>query len=215
MFDTENAVVIMPELPNRAMGDKVVGAYFLYHPKTNKFYVGSGKLYFRKHHHFQHLKNNIHHNKDLQLAYNDDQLLYFYVYKITENQEAAFDAEQELLDFYYPKGMLFNKAQNARLSGIGRIVSDKEKEILRNIKIGIQRPQSVIDKIKLARQNQLASPEANERMRIGNLKRSKQVSLDGVIYDSCRQAARILKIDKSTIVDRINSPSKYNNWYFV
>jgi len=204
-------ILLNPDCPRRGESKLVYGAYLLFHHKSKRVYVGSGKLYFRRHSHFRYLALNQHHNRDLQLAYNDDPNISFHVIQITKTVEEAFDLEQHFLNYYFNKGLLFNIATDARISASGRILSNENKQLLRSLKIGIPRSNDTILKIKKARQRQLNSKEAMERMRIGNLKRSKQIVIDGLVYDSYRDASRKLNIDKTTVGDRINS-NKWPTW---
>jgi len=108
------------------------GAYLIYHYKTRKMYIGhTCCLYNRKHQHTSRLKSNTHSNAELQKTYNDDSRISFHVIQITDDEEKAKDIEQQFLDFYFNKGLLFNKDPNAR-SHIGSKKSDETKNKISN-----------------------------------------------------------------------------------
>lgn len=53
----------------RKQGDSVVGVYLIHNEETGEGYIGSGVLNQRRNQHFWALRKHVHHNRDLQAAY--------------------------------------------------------------------------------------------------------------------------------------------------
>ena len=112
------------------------GAYQLIHTTTGKVYVGStNDLERRIKEHMRLLKNGKHAVKNLLDAFLLSPDITVKVFK-TDTKEEALELEQSLIDRYKDSGMLFNIADNARYSALGREGGDYQKNIVRQIHTG-------------------------------------------------------------------------------
>lgn len=219
------------------------GVYLIHHQFTDKVYIGGTVLLTdRINRHISLLKGNRHYNRELQDAYNLYPYIDIY-FKPLESKEAAHVAEQELLDKYFKEEYIFNLAPNAitqeglrhsdqtiekmkatrnkpemkafisnlfkgkplseehkrnvGLSLKGRKVSDHNKQITSALFKGVKR-----------------TDEVTANIREAILAKSPRISINGVIYRGCGEAARSLGIKRTTIQYRLNSKSdEFKDWY--
>lgn len=117
---------------------KSPGMYIISNPERTQCYVGStGNLYSRQRAHRVALKNLTNNaNQGVQILYNQYGLNLIVEYAIANDREHAYDLEQAYLDEHYGQPYLLNKAKDARLPGIGRIVSEDHKESTRQRSLG-------------------------------------------------------------------------------
>lgn len=142
------------------------GTYTISHKKTGRIYIGSSNdMPRRARTHKSQLKNNCHPNWDLQRAYNDDPEIEFF-FIITEDREAAYDREEQLINHWKDKVSLFNIATDVRngvanlseesiakikqaITGLSRTEETRDK--IRQAKLGIKRPAHIGEKIRQAK----------------------------------------------------------------
>lgn len=140
------------------MENEKIGAYLIHDTVTGKHYIGStSDLHKRKLRHESDLRCNVHKNKELQNAFNENnenklEPRFNFVQINLETREDAFDYEQLILDDYINSGLLFNVAFNARSSPTG-----------------LPRSQETRDKISLGHIGKKLSPEHIEKMRLSKI----------------------------------------------
>lgn len=184
------------------------GAYTITHIATGKIYVGSSEdLRRRQRRHVVNLRRGICDSKLLQEAYNQDPRLKFYSW-IAENAEQALDLEQELLDHYRGTGLLFNLGTDVRKPRKGiPFGSEARRKLLVTLR---SRPE-ILERARirgLARVGSTHTPESLAKMRE---MWGKKVSVNGVVYDSIKAAAKAFEVDPATINNRCNNTSPH--WY--
>ena len=160
---------------------------------NNKNYVGSSSnLKKRIREHFSCLKRNTHPNSRLQRAFNKYGIEAF-SYKIVSicPPEYLIKLEQWFIDntkntvnlnpfAYSSKGRVVKKCTRKKISKalIGKIVSDKTRQLLSDIKLGKPQPKSKETKEKMskAKKGIVFSKEHKQKLKEAALKRSKNLS---------------------------------------
>ena len=160
---------------------------------NNKNYVGSSSnLKKRIREHFSCLKRNTHPNSRLQRAFNKYGIEAF-SYKIVSicPPEYLIKLEQWFIDntkntvnlnpfAYSSKGRVVKKSTRKKISKalIGKIVSDKTRQLLSDIKLGKPQPKSKETKEKMskAKKGIVFSKEHKQKLKEAALKRSKNLS---------------------------------------
>src|SRR5690606_32811755 len=123
-------------------------AYTITHVKTGKVYVGSTKDICRRiSKHKSALRLGNHKNYNLQQFYTDSPEIKIKIW-ITKDVEKAREIEQEILNTFHDRNMLFNIAIDAYAASRGRKMQESSKELLR-----------------AATKKQWAIPENRERVR--------------------------------------------------
>lgn len=173
------------------------GVYIILHRSSGKMYIGSsGDIDFRIKAHKRLLKNNRHKNKFLQEAYNHDTDLTILSRDFTTIEEAR-DAEQWLLDKYYPLRKLFNIATDARFPGKGRAYIPSEYRLRRTSE---------------ANKGKIISEKHKDLIREA---RGIKCVIEGVIYPSIAKVAETFGVSQPTVKDRINSKTaRFKEWKF-
>lgn len=145
------------------------GVYLIIDKDNSKAYVGStGDLFKRSTAHCTELKNNIHHNKSLQQAYNEG-VEFEFVTVSTPTREEAYKLEQTILDDYINTDLLLNSAQDVKAGMKGRTHSDEAKEKLRIANTGKIISDEVRAKISATTKGVPKSHEFVEALRLRNL----------------------------------------------
>lgn len=101
-----------------------------------------------------------------------------------------------------------------RLAQIGK---KKTPEHLANIRLAASRrvfTPEILERMRLAATGKKTSPETREKMRAAAQKRSKRISVDGVKYNSVKNASDTLGITTKTIRRRLLSPN-FKEWSFL
>jgi group I intron endonuclease len=216
------------------------GAYALLHESSGNVYVGSTEnLYKRVNQHKTRLNAGEHRNKNLQAVYDEDPR-FSLKFTITETKEHAIEIEQTLLDTFAHSGKLLNIATDARLAGKGLRLSEEARGKLRQSTVAqFASPES--RQVQSERSKALwqdpdfrskhVGQKHSEERKLKNSanvtklwqdpltrdkmgKHGKQVSIEGVIYDSAAAASKITKMSTSTIHGRIHSTADQCKTYF-
>lgn len=179
------------------MKDKCI--YKIINTINNKFYVGSTtnkNERFRTHR--KRLRNNTHHTKHLQAAWNKygEQAFVFHVIEIVQNEETLESAEQRWLNEHVGKDYCYNTSKhvNAPWRGIngknnpnyGKKHSDETKELIKAARANQECPRKgsthTEETKELIRQKKLANPtrawlgktrSEETRQKIGDTQRGK------------------------------------------
>lgn len=200
--------VKISKFPNisKSENNKKPGTYILKQESTNKMYVGStGDLYTRIKSHISKLQKNKSGNRLLQEAFNTNPNFELKIIQ-TENREKAFDLEQELLNkLNFNNEISLNIAKDARIAqkGISSLLGYKMAEDVKK---------------KISKAN-LGKPKSEEHINtLTEVRRNKarNVSIDGVFYRSCGDAADSLGLDYNTVYNRCSKKIiGYDNWKFI
>ena len=198
------------------------GTYLIIHNPSGRFYIGStNNLQRRVSGHRCMLKKGQHPNKNLQSVFTRLEDLSVEV-AIASTVEQARAGEQAMLDEYLndpdccnvgtganstwlPGTVPESVIQKARERSIGNkfakghVVSDEARDAVRQANTGLKRSQDTLDKMSAAK----------DRFK-------RPVEIDGVVYDSARDAASILGINHETVRTRLASNSvSFASWKYI
>lgn len=196
---------IFPDI-SKIDNNKKPGVYVLTQVSTSKSYVGStNDLYTRVKSHISKLQKGKSGCRLLQEAFNDDPNFELRVLPV-ENRNEAFALEQKMLDeIHLNNQVTLNIAKDARISqkGIASL-------------LGHEMADEVKKKISVSN---LGKPKSEEHIKtLTEVRRAKgrHVSIDGICYRSCGDAAEALNSDYDTIYNRCSKDlPNYKNWFFV
>lgn len=156
-------------------------------------------------------------NCNLLRAFNSDPDVQFY-FILVNTRDEAYDIEQWLLDRFWDSNVLFNRQPNAKNS-TGILVSDKTKEKLRLLKIGIkQTPEHIENRMKKIHLSgrKINNKNSLKSLQERSIRMSKPVSIEGNRYNSVKIAGKILGIQRSTIQKRVKSNSLlFKDWFWL
>lgn len=212
---------------------RINAVYLLYQEGTRRVYVGSsGMPGLRAGRHLVLLKGKRHYNPTFQELY-DENPNFYAVYYTVATREEAYTLEQALIDYYLPTGKLINRALDALAPNRGRIASAETREKQRQAKLGIPRSEESRRRQSEAQLGRVQSEETRKRLsaakkgkaqpdhiaamcRERNRLRSKPVNINGVIYESIREASRQLNMARDNVKSRVKSTqSKWKDWFYV
>jgi len=191
--------------------------YRITHHKSGKFYIGStGNFQQRKLEHESALRRNCHTNSELQQAYNDDPNIAIEIETIAKDREEAYNLEQKHLDEHIRSGTLFNKDTEAKGWLQGQPCSDERKAAISYANSGRTHSPETKKQIGDTQRGRKRAEEAVEKMKETLRKKSKAVSIKGVIYPSIGVAIEALGVDYNTISNRVRSQTDaFSDWFFV
>lgn len=198
---------------------KAPGVYVLYTPDT--FYLGSTKeLQQRFQKHLQHLARGTHPTEKLQSSYDQHNGQVQLAYKVTENRDAAYDLELEMLQAAKGHPALANKVTESSRGPVGMVHTEETRRKMGQHMIG--------SKLNVGRKHSAETRAKKSLIMLGNQhlkgfkfsdeqrkhvsegvrnsphRRNKRlVVIEGVEYDSIQDAAEQLGINYSTLRDRL------------
>lgn len=206
-----------------------VGVYILQNPHTSETYAGSGDLYKRENAHRCALEQNKHTNYKLQRAYNRDPRFEFIGVPV-ETRDEARDFEQAVIDEFLGSPLFLNIQPDARHCGGGAPVSEETRKKISEANRGKKKPPHVSEFIRqrnLGNQYGLGRQRTDEEKEICRqaakrqwqnpehvAKMRKPVCVNGVVYQTARDAAGALNVPPTTVFNRVNSP-KFPEWSYV
>lgn len=167
---------------------------------NNKIYIGSTQKensHLRKHEHFCKLNGNYHNNKHLQSSWNKYGKENF-IFEIIE--DLVFPVEYEYImsrELYFIKILnpSYNVARETKGGKLGRVISEEQKEHLRNLNTGRKVSDETKAKIKLARSKQVITKEH---------KRNISLSTKGISKNKGRKQSEEQKENTSKKVLELN-----------
>ncbi len=194
-----------PNIP-KPENNKKPGTYILKQESTNKIYVGStNDLYTRIKSHVSKLQKNKSGCRLLQQAFNTDPNFELSIIH-SKSREEAFDLEQKLLNnLHLNNENSLNIAKDARIAqkGISSLLGHKMAEDIK----------------KKISEGNLGKPKSQEHINVlTEVRRNKarNVSIDGIRYRSCGDAADFLGLDYDTVYNRCSKNLiGYDNWKFI
>ena len=141
--------------------DNKPGIYVIQDISDGKAYIGSSvNLKRRMNEHQYRLTHGKHNNIRLQRAFNNGNILNVVTIPvIPEEKDNIRQMEQELLDEFYPKGLLYNVAKNVEAPAIGIKPSQETIEKCRLVNLGRKHTPETIEKNRQARLGVKQSPE--------------------------------------------------------
>lgn len=193
------------------------GAYFILHSETGRIYAGSSlSVNDRVTEHKRYLRNGTHFNKELQEAYNSDQKLETFTTN-TPDRESAFALEQVLLDTFKDTGFLFNRSTQAKNSFSCMVFDEARIEQMRQASLGKKASEETKLRMSISAKGKnlgkKKDPEVEAQLQVKRLEKARKVVVEGVEYESLREASRVLGMGVSSVDYRIRSKdSKYSEW---
>ncbi|QBJ02599.1 endonuclease [Pseudomonas phage Psa21] len=181
------------------------GAYVIKH-RSGIFYIGSATdLIKRRDEHNSRLKNNGHHCKRLQTAFNaNGDLIWEYYY--TTTREEAYEMEKKLIKQHANDPGLTNQFHNGyKPPSLVKAVK-KSADLRRGVTLSNEHKTNISNGLLKAN----ISPEArNARV----ARKKKPVIINDKKYASAKDAAKILNVDDVTLLRRCRSDNpKFANW---
>lgn len=202
---------------------KMIGVYIIRHPFSGTFYIGSsGDYASRRRSHLSKLRENIHGNKKLQVAFNIDRALTWELIP-TDTVEEARALEYKMLKANYENQDIanyhvaqpFSDEHIAALSKAhtGREMSKEHRAALSRSRIGSVHAPETIKKMSVSRIGKPQSADwADKRAESKRLK----VSINGDIHRSAADAATALSISYKTVLRHVRSTDpKFIDWKFA
>lgn len=196
------------------------GIYKIINTVNNHLYVGSSKnLKHRKGQHFSTLKHNKHRNYHLQCAYNKygGENFIFEIIEIIEVevsilQDTLLKREQYWIDTLHPE---YNIAQTAGSCSGYHHTEDAKRRISQNL-LGKKKSPEHAKHIRQGQKGRILTEEHKQKLkdaywRSDTIRHHTEVMIDGVLYNSVKDACRILNISPCTMWKRLNS-EKYPNF---
>jgi group I intron endonuclease len=138
------------------------GIYQITNVKNGKFYIGSAKDFsIRKTNHFCRFKNNLHHSKQMQNAYNKygENIFEFKILLICDIENLIF-YEQLCIDKFKPP-YNFCKVADSKL---GTRHSEETKEKIRRGVLGRKNTDETKHKMSLAQRGHIMSEDAKRKL---------------------------------------------------
>lgn len=199
------------------------GVYLIKNITNGKCYVGSSiHLELRQKEHFAALASNRHINKHLQNAYNKYGRSSFEfeiveTIPISENiKELLLEREQFWIDNLKPDYNILLVAG----STLGFHHSEETKKKISESTKGVKKSEEHAKHIREAQKGKTLTEEHIENLKKGYQKRTNKsphkaiISIDGVIYNSIKEASEQTGVKYNTIQKRLVNP-KFSNYFYV
>lgn len=198
------------------------GVYKIMNNANGKCYIGSSiDLHQRRLQHFAALKYNKHINKHLQNAYNkygvdafDFSILE--VVEITDNiKEVLLSREQFWIDNINPEYNILPVAG----STLGYHHTEETKKKISETMTGVKKSEEHAKHIREAQKGRKLTEEHKAKLSKAAKHRKTMshhtiISIDGVIYNSLKEASEITGVKYNTIQKRLKNP-KFSNYIYV
>lgn len=193
---------------------KQAGIYKIINKVNGSIYIGSScNLEYRKYIHFHKLKQNKHINIHLQRAYNlhGNENFLFEIIEIISSDMPNFkqyllQREQFWIDNLHPTYNILKIAG----SSLGFHHSDETKFIISQTTLGKKKSFEHAKHIKEAQKGRILTEEHKLKLSKAAKKRTKlchfvKVSIDGITYNTIKEAAEKLNLHVSTIQRRLKN----------
>lgn len=198
------------------------GIYRIMNNVNGKCYIGSSvDTHRRQLQHFSALKNNKHYNTHLQNAYNKygcDAFEFSVVenIEITENiKDILIEREQFWIDNIHPEYNILPVAG----SNLGFNHTEETKEKISKTMTGVKKSEEHAKHIRESQKGRVFTEEHKAKLSEAAKHRKGQsnhaiISIDGVIYNSLKEASQITGVKYNTIQKRLKNP-KFPNYFYV
>lgn len=200
----------------------MIGIYCIKNKINGKCYIGStNNLAYRKSMHFHKLKFNRHVNSHLQNSYNKygvDSFEFSIIEIITKdkfNKEYLLIREQHYIDSLHPE---YNILQIAG-SNLGYNHSDETKLQISSTMSGVKKSEEHAKHIRESQKGKILTDDHKKKLSDAAKKRKKpshttRISIDGIEYDSLKEASEKLEIKYHTIQKRLKN-DKFPTYIYI
>lgn len=201
----------------------IAGVYTITNISNGKLYVGSTiHTERRRLEHFSALANNKHINKHLQNAYNkygkeSFEFEVIEILEITDNIKVKLlEREQFWIDNLKPQYNILLVAG----SNLGYQHTEKTKQKISKTTTGMKKSEEHAKHISEGQKGKTLTEEHKKALKEGYSKRKNKqshksiVSIDGVIYESMKEASEKTGVKYDTIYKRLKNP-KFPNYFYV
>lgn len=196
------------------------GVYIIENTQNKKLYVGSSMdLKQRRDNHSTKLKHGGHINKHLQASYNKygkDCFLFKIIEELDNpSKEFLLEREQYWIDKLTPEYNILKTAG----STLGFKHSKETKEKISNSTIGVKKSKEHSINISLGQKGRKLSEEHKQKLSESAKTRTLKchvspIEIDGIKYDSLKEASEITGIKYNTIQKRLKN-SKFSNYRYL
>lgn len=198
------------------------GVYLISNNVNGKCYVGSSiHLTQRRKEHFSKLMHNKHGNAHLQNAYNKygREAFEFEILEtlsIDDNiKENLLKREQFWIDNLKPEYNILLVAG----SSLGYHHSDGTKQKISKSTTGVKKSEEHAKHIREGQKGRVFTEDHKKKLSEAAKRRKRQsnhaiISIDGIIYNSLKEASEITGVKYNTIQKRLKNP-KFPNYYYV
>jgi group I intron endonuclease len=191
------------------------GIYLIRNINNNKCYIGSSNnLEYRKCMHFSKLKHNKHINQHLQNSYNKygkESFIFTIIEECECMKEILLDREQYYINTMNPEYNILKIAGSTL--GFNHSIETKLK--ISNSTIGIKKSKEHCENIKNSQKGKTLTDEHKQKLSESAKNRTKQghttkINIDGINYDSLKEASELLGIKYNTLQRRLVNPNFLN-----
>lgn len=198
------------------------GVYLISNNVNGKCYVGSSiHLTQRRKEHFSRLMHNKHENIHLQNAYNKYgreafEFEILEILSIDDNiKENLLKREQFWIDNLKPEYNILLVAG----SNLGYHHSDETKQKISKSTTGVKKSEEHAKHIREGQKGRVFTEDHKKKLSEAAKRRKRQsnhaiISIDGIIYNSLKEASEITGVKYNTIQKRLKNP-KFPNYYYV
>lgn len=198
------------------------GVYQIVNNVNGKCYVGSSiNLHTRRLRHFNDLLKNKHENEHLQRAYNKygKEAFEFKVIELLEIddniKEKLLSREQFWIDNLKPEYNILPVAG----SSIGYRHTDEAKKKISKATKGVSKSEEHSKHIREAQKGRTFSEEHKSKLSESAKHRKSMshhtiISINGIIYNSIKEASELTGIKYNTIQKRLKNP-KFEEYYYI
>ena len=198
------------------------GIYRIINSSNGKCYVGSSiDINRRRLEHFSALSHNRHVNNHLQNAYNKygkDSFIFEVIenLEITDNiKEDLLEREQFWIDNLRPEYNILLVAG----SNLGYHHTEETKQKISNSTKGVKKSESHAKHIREGQKGRVLSEEHKAKLSQAAKHRKSQshhsiINIDGVVYNSIKEASERTGVKYNTIQKRIKNPN-FGNYFYV
>ena len=198
------------------------GIYRIINSSNGKCYVGSSiDINRRRLEHFSALSHNRHVNNHLQNAYNKygkDSFIFEVIenLEITDNiKEDLLEREQFWIDNLKPEYNILPVAG----SNLGYHHTEETKQKISNSTKGVKKSESHAKHIREGQKGRVLSEEHKAKLSQTAKHRKSQshhsiINIDGVVYNSIKEASEKTKVKYNTIQRRLKNPN-FPNYFYI
>lgn len=198
------------------------GVYKFTNVITGDCYVGSSvDLHRRKLQHLNALKNSRHHSYRFQKAWDEcgQQAFDYEVLEeiiITETiKDDLLNREQYWVDLLHPEYNIYPTTG----SPLGYHHTEKTKQKISNSTKGVRKSEEHAKHIREAQKGKKLSKEHRKKLSEAAMHRKKEshvtsICIDGIVYNSIKEASEKTKIKYNTIQKRLKN-QKFENYFYI
>lgn len=195
-----------------------IGCYQVKCKKTGKFYIGSSaNMPNRKAQHIWTLKKGANNTPALQGLYDEDKDItrFEWSFIVTQTRDQAYDVEQSLIDKHWGDPLLLNVSKDARSPLSGFTFSPEAKEKARQTRLALQQDPEHKERHRQSVLKMWSDPERRKKRSGAGNPFAKKISIEGNVYGSVTDAARILGLDQKTLRNLATSTDpKWKDYFY-